>query len=122
MKSSLDESDTAQDRINLMTIHNGKGLEFAVTFLVGMEENLFPHINSRGNESALEEERRLCYVGITRAKRFLYMTNARTRFMRGTVLSQIPSRFIKEIPVEYTEKIKTTPGAFKAHSQSRFKG
>lgn len=105
LKSSLDEATTTQDRVNLMTIHNGKGLEFDVVFLVGMEEDLFPHANSRDNDNALEEERRLCYVGMTRAKDYLYVCDVRQRFLWGTTRTQRPSRFLKEIPQRYIERI-----------------
>lgn len=114
LKSSLDESDVSQDRICLMTIHNGKGLEFDVVFLVGMEEDLFPHANSRDSDLAQEEERRLCYVGMTRAKEYLYLCDVRQRFLWGTTRSQRPSRFLKEIPEKYIEKIRPTFFA-KAH-------
>lgn len=106
LKSSLDEAETDKEHVSLMTIHNGKGLEFTVAFLVGMEEDLFPHANSRGNYDQIEEERRLCYVGMTRAKEFLYITDTRQRFIWGIVRSQRPSRFIREIPSEYLEKIR----------------
>ena len=107
LKSTLDETKSDQDKINLMTIHNGKGLEFPVVFLVGLEEDLFPHVNSRGSHEALEEERRLCYVGVTRAKEFLFLTDARTRYLWGTPRNQRPSRFLKEIPAKYIEKVRS---------------
>lgn len=106
LKSTLDEANTSDDRINLMTIHNGKGLEFTLVFVVGLEEDLFPHANSRESEEALEEERRLCYVGITRAKEYLYLTESRMRFLWGTTRMQRQSRFIKEIPFHFMERIK----------------
>ena len=106
LKSSLDEADASQDRISLMTVHNGKGLEFDVVFLVGMEEDLFPHANSRDSVPAQEEERRLCYVGMTRAREYLYVCDVRQRFLWGTTRSQRPSRFLKEIPDQYMEKIR----------------
>lgn len=106
LKSSLDEAEHVQDRVNLMTIHNGKGLEFEVVFLVGLEEDLFPHANSRGNDVALEEERRLCYVGMTRAKEYLYLCDVRQRFLWGTTRIQRPSRFLQEIPFKFVEKIR----------------
>jgi DNA helicase II / ATP-dependent DNA helicase PcrA len=108
LKSSLDEADTKKDKVNLMTIHNGKGLEFKITFLVGLEEDLFPHVNSKDNPSALEEERRLCYVGMTRAKEQLYMTYSQFRYMWGMQKYQIPSRFIREVPSQYIENVKKT--------------
>jgi ATP-dependent DNA helicase UvrD/PcrA len=101
LKSSLDEAATDDQRVHLMTLHNGKGLEFTVTFLAGMEEGLFPHANSIGNRESLEEERRLCYVGMTRAKRKLYLTSAHFRFVWGGPQSMRPSRFLKEIPAQY---------------------
>lgn len=103
LKTTLDEADAHQDTLKLMTIHNGKGLEFAITFLVGMEEDLFPHINAKGSPEALEEERRLCYVGITRAKQQLYLTHASERYMWGMLRSMKPSRFIREIPDQYVD-------------------
>ena len=106
LKSSLDEVDVTRDRVSLMTVHNSKGLEFDVVFLAGMEEDLFPHANSRDDESAQEEERRLCYVGMTRAKEFLYLCDVRLRFLWGTTRSQRPSRFLKEIPGEYIERVR----------------
>lgn len=106
LKTTLDEADTSNDKVSLMTIHNGKGLEFEVVFLAGLEEDLFPHANSRESFEALEEERRLCYVGLTRAKEFLYLCNVRQRMLWGTTRSQRPSRFIDEIPSEYIEKVR----------------
>lgn len=103
LKSSLDES-TDQDRVNLMTVHNGKGLEFTVAFVVGLEEDLFPHVNSRESPEQLEEERRLCYVGMTRAKEYLYLTDSQMRYLWGTQRFQRPSRFLKEIPQEFIER------------------
>jgi len=105
LKSSLDEADTNAERLSLMTIHNGKGLEFDAAFLVGMEEDLFPHINSRDDEEGVEEERRLCYVGMTRAKEYLYLSHAVTRTIWGVTRTQRPSRFLREIPTEYIEKL-----------------
>ncbi len=90
--------------VKMMTLHNSKGLEFPIVFFVGLEEDLLPHINSKDDASAVEEERRLCYVGMTRAKRKLYLTHAVYRYMWGTERYMRPSRFLKEIPAEYTEK------------------
>lgn len=104
LKSSLDEMDQSQERLSLMTIHNGKGLEFTVTFLVGLEEDLFPHVNSKNSPEEIEEERRLCYVGVTRAKKYLYLSYCHTRYLWGTLRLQKPSRFLKEMPKEYIEK------------------
>ncbi len=85
------------DVVTLMTIHSAKGLEFEVVFLIGMEDGIFPHQNSFTEEGGLEEERRLCYVGITRAKEKLYITNAKRRMLYGKDVVNPPSRFIKEI-------------------------
>lgn len=89
--------------IKLMTLHNSKGMEFNLVFLVGLEEDLFPHINTKDNDKAIEEERRLCYVGMTRAKRYLYLCSTTYRYMWGTARLMRPSRFLKEIPKEYIE-------------------
>lgn len=106
LKSTLDEVSEEDDRLNLMTIHNGKGLEFKVTFLVGLEEDLFPHVNSKDSLEQIEEERRLCYVGMTRAKESLYLSYCQTRYLWGMLRSQRQSRFLREIPGEYIEKIR----------------
>ncbi len=113
LKSTLDEVDGASDRLNLMTLHNGKGLEFQVIFLVGMEEKLLPHVNSLESSEALEEERRLCYVGMTRAKELLYLCNVRLRRMWGIEHFQHPSRFLKEIPREFIENIRLSHAVIK---------
>ena len=106
LKSSLDEANEGEkERVSLMTIHNGKGLEFTLTFIAGMEEDLFPHVNTKAEDKAVEEERRLCYVGMTRAKEFLYLTYVVTRFMWGVRRSQRPSRFLNEIPLEYVQNL-----------------
>lgn len=101
LKSSLDDLKTSQDCVRLMTIHNGKGLEFELVFIAGMEEDLFPHVNSRDSKELLEEERRLCYVGMTRARRFLYLSATRHRFLWGVPRRMHPSRFLKEIPSQF---------------------
>lgn len=105
LKSTLDEVKDEMDHLSLMTLHNGKGLEYQVTFMSGMEEGLFPHINSHDNETAMEEERRLCYVGMTRAKKILYMTYAEVRSLFGQTKYQRASRFLKEIPREFIKKV-----------------
>jgi DNA helicase-2/ATP-dependent DNA helicase PcrA len=119
LKTTLDEAGESQskDRVHLMTVHNGKGLEFDLVFLVGMEEDLFPHANSRDNPTAEEEERRLCYVGMTRAKRFLYLSNVRQRSLWGTTRTQRPSRFIYEIPTRFVERIHSP---FQFHKKAMF--
>lgn len=105
LKSSLDQVDASTSQVQLMTIHSGKGLEFPVVFLVGMEEELFPHVNSRLTDFAVEEERRLCYVGMTRAKQVLYLSHARSRILWGTIRAMRPSRFLQEIPQEYVKRV-----------------
>ncbi|MBA3602508.1 MAG: UvrD-helicase domain-containing protein [Parachlamydiaceae bacterium] len=107
LKSSLDEADSNRERVHLMTIHNVKGLEYDTVFLVGLEEEIFPHSRSRESHKELEEERRLCYVGMTRAQERLYISHVMERFVWGTMKSQRPSRFIKEIPLEHIERIKS---------------
>lgn len=89
--------------VKLMTLHNSKGLEFELVLLTGLEEDLFPHINTQDNPKAIEEERRLCYVGMTRAKRHLYLCSTTYRFMWGATHFMRPSRFLKEIPTQYLE-------------------
>src|SRR5579875_2758099 len=88
-----------------MTLHAAKGLEFSTVFLTGMEEGLFPHSQTLGEPDDMEEERRLCYVGITRARERLYLTHTWTRLMFGSVKDSIPSRFLKEIPEELIEEV-----------------
>jgi ATP-dependent DNA helicase UvrD/PcrA len=100
---SAARQDSRLPSVKLMTLHNSKGLEFTLVFLVGLEEDLFPHINAKEDPAALEEERRLCYVGMTRAKRFLYLTSSVYRFMWGAARLMRLSRFLKEIPAEYIE-------------------
>ena len=95
------------DGITLMTVHSAKGLEFDNVFIVGLEESIFPHINSLDSSEQLEEERRLCYVAITRAKKRLWLVNAETRIIYGNKVKNLESRFIKEISSELinTDKI-----------------
>lgn len=108
LKSSLDEQNLQADSVRLMTLHHGKGLEFTVVFMVGMEEDLFPHANTRDTSTGLEEERRLCYVGMTRAKEYLYLSASRYRFLWGGARIMRPSRFLSEIPQEYLQAFHTT--------------
>lgn len=95
--SDQDDVDEEAPKVTLMTLHAAKGLEFPVIFLVGMEEGIFPLYRSLSNEKELEEERRLAYVGITRAKRKLYLTNAYSRMLYGRVQRNQPSQFVEEI-------------------------
>ena len=96
--SDLDEAEDIADSVTLMTVHAAKGLEFDVVFVTGAEENLLPHFNSVGDEDAVEEERRLCYVAMTRARRMLSLSRARTRSRFGQLQENPPSRFLSEIP------------------------
>ncbi|MBI3495461.1 UvrD-helicase domain-containing protein [Candidatus Berkelbacteria bacterium] len=96
----IDNWDAGEDAITLMTLHNAKGLEFPIVFMAGMEEGLFPHSRSLLEPEELEEERRLCYVGMTRAMERLYLLYARRRRVFGTVALGIRSRFVDEIPAE----------------------
>ncbi len=100
------QAEVYDDCVQLMTLHSAKGLEFPVVFLAGCEEELFPHYLSMGDPKALEEERRLCYVGVTRAMHKLYMSYAEVRRMHGKEAYHRPSRFLHEIPVELVEEIR----------------
>lgn len=100
LSSDIDNADDQEDSVTLMTLHSAKGLEFPVVFLVGMEEGIFPGYKSIGEPKELEEERRLCYVGITRAKQNLFISCARQRTIFGSTSCNQVSRFVKEIPKE----------------------
>ncbi len=95
----------AEAQVTLMTIHAAKGLEFPLIFIVGLEENLFPHSRVRESEAELEEERRLCYVAITRAEKYLYLTHAMKRRIYGEEMPAEPSRFLNEFPLELIEDL-----------------
>lgn len=103
--SDVDNLDSSAQAVTLMTLHNAKGLEFPVVFIVGMEEGLFPHSRCLLEPAELEEERRLCYVGITRAQKRLYLTCAQSRMLFGSIQSNVSSRFLSEIPDELLERI-----------------
>ena len=102
-------SDTDQYKrdapVTLMTMHSAKGLEFPVVFVVGMEDGLFPHSRAAADQAELEEERRLCYVAITRAERFLYVSHAMRRRVYGEELASEPSQFLNEMPLEAIEDL-----------------
>ncbi len=98
--TDLDENDPEASSVTLMTLHSAKGLEFPVVFLIGLEDGVFPHVRSLGDPDELEEERRLCYVGLTRAEERLYLCHAWSRMMFGTTDYRPPSRFLEEIPAE----------------------
>jgi DNA helicase-2/ATP-dependent DNA helicase PcrA len=100
------QADAWEDCVQLMTMHSAKGLEFPLVFLCGMEDGLFPHQRSIADPNGLEEERRLCYVGITRAKQTLYITYAEQRRLHGMDNFSQPSRFITEIPDEHVEEVR----------------
>lgn len=101
----LDEEDNNQQAVVLMTLHSAKGLEFPVVFLIGMEEGVFPHSRSLMDEEEMEEERRLAYVGITRAEEELYLTNAQMRTLYGRTNLNPVSRFIQEIPEDLLDEV-----------------
>ena len=103
LSSDIDGMEENEDSITLMTLHTAKGLEFPVVFLVGLEEGIFPGYKSIGEPKELEEERRLCYVGITRAKQFLFLTCAKQRTIFGSTTYNSPSRFLQEIPEEFLQ-------------------
>ena len=103
LSSDIDNADEQENSVTLMTLHSAKGLEFPVVFLVGMEEGIFPGYKSIGEPKELEEERRLCYVGITRAKQNLFISCARQRTIFGSTSCNQVSRFIKEIPTNLLE-------------------
>ncbi|NEV61265.1 DNA helicase II [Thiorhodococcus minor] len=100
------QADQFEDSVQLMTLHSAKGLEFPIVFLVGLEEGLFPHSLSAEDPDRLEEERRLCYVGMTRAMQQLYLTHAESRRLYGREDYPAPSRFLREIPPELVEEVR----------------
>jgi DNA helicase-2/ATP-dependent DNA helicase PcrA len=106
LESGEGQADAWEDCVQLMTMHSAKGLEFPLVFLCGMEDGLFPHQRSIADPNGLEEERRLCYVGITRAKKSLYVTYAEQRRLHGIDSFSQPSRFIAEIPTEFVEEVR----------------
>ena len=100
------EAAEFEDSVQLMTLHSAKGLEFPLVFMVGMEESLFPHKRSMDDPTQLEEERRLCYVGITRAMQKLYLTYAESRRLYGEDNYHSPSRFLREIPKKLLQEVR----------------
>ncbi|MEE0458361.1 MAG: 3'-5' exonuclease, partial [Anaerovibrio sp.] len=115
--SDIDNSDLEEERVTLMTLHSAKGLEFPVVFMTGMEEGMFPHSRTLMEPEELEEERRTCYVGITRAQRKLYMTYASIRTIFGRTEAHEPSRFLYEFPEELKEEL-----AFRRKREDSFIG
>jgi len=104
--SEQDEYEEESGNVTLMTLHNAKGLEFPVVFIIGMEDGVFPHYRSMGDSAQLEEERRLAYVGITRARERLYLCNAWSRTLFGTTSYNPPSRFLGEIPTDLVRELE----------------
>lgn len=104
--ADIDDAELGEEAVTLMTLHSAKGLEFPNVFLVGMEEGIFPHSRTLMDENEIEEERRLCYVGITRAEKHLFLSNARTRTIYGRTQYYTPSRFLQEVPRNLVHVIK----------------
>jgi DNA helicase-2/ATP-dependent DNA helicase PcrA len=102
------QAGSGQDALQLMTVHAAKGLEFHTVFLSGLEEGLFPHDNSLNDANGLEEERRLMYVAMTRARRRLYLTFAQNRMLHGQTRYNIPSRFLTEVPQKFLKWLSPT--------------
>ena len=105
--NDVDNYEGSDDKVTLMTMHSAKGLEFPLVFLPGMDEGVFPGVRSLMEESRLEEERRLCYVAITRAKKELYLSNAHMRTMYGQIKPYTQSRFMEEIPADLVERLSS---------------
>ena len=123
--SDADDLDPEESSVVLMTLHTAKGLEFDAVFLMGLEDGVFPHLRSLGEPEELEEERRLCYVGITRARRRLYLSHAWSRMLFGSTQYNPPSRFLKEIPEHLTALVEGSRRARSGSgsgSASRFAG
>ena len=121
LSSDIDGMEDDEDSVTLMTLHSAKGLEFPAVFLVGMEEGIFPGYKSIGEPKELEEERRLCYVGITRAKQYLFLTCAKQRTIFGSTTYNSASRFIEEIPKEYLQGYEDTFKDNDSYSDSTYK-
>ena len=118
--ADVDNLEDGTEAVTLMTMHNAKGLEYPVVFIVGMEEGLFPSKRSMDEDKGIEEERRLCYVAITRAKKELILTNAKQRTMYGTTTYTIPSRFAEEIPQEFLDEAAKENVAIGKRKQERY--
>ena len=117
--SDQDELTEDDSSVVLMTLHTAKGLEFPAVFIIGLEDGVFPHLRSLGEPDELEEERRLCYVGITRARRRLYLSHAWSRMLFGSTQYNPPSRFLKEIPEHLTALVE---GGRQARLEERGRG
>ncbi|MFT4194911.1 3'-5' exonuclease, partial [Ottowia sp.] len=105
-----------QDAVQLMTVHAAKGLEFDAVFITGLEEGLFPHENAMADHDGLEEERRLMYVAITRARKRLYLTHAQTRLLHGQTRYHVRSRFLEELPEDCLKWITPRHAGFGAYA------
>ena len=114
------QADAQTDCVSLMTLHAAKGLEFPVVFIVGMEENLFPHQMSVAERNGLEEERRLCYVGMTRAMNKLFLSRAEHRHLHGQSRTHLPSRFLSEIPDSLLYRVRPKLTVTKSHSYASY--
>ena len=106
LESGEVQAEAYEDGVQLMTLHSAKGLEFPLVFLCGLEDGLFPHRRSISDVDGLEEERRLCYVGLTRAQKRIFLTYAEQRRLHGTDNYGTPSRFIRELPQELLEEVR----------------
>ncbi|MHB1341245.1 MAG: UvrD-helicase domain-containing protein [Coriobacteriia bacterium] len=122
LRSDLDQLEDDDHTVTLMTLHTAKGLEFPVVFLVGLEDSIFPHSNSMFDPQGLEEERRLMYVGVTRARERLYLTHANVRTIFGSMQSNPPSRFIGEIPEEHLKTEGVGSAGFGTSAPGRGRG
>lgn len=110
--ADVDNLAEGGEAVTLMTLHSAKGLEFPVVFLIGMEEGVFPHSRSLTSDSEIEEERRLCYVGMTRAREELHLLHAHRRALYGQPSFNRPSRFLEDIPPELTRPLVQTAGRY----------
>lgn len=121
LASDLDNLEEGKQAVSLMTLHSAKGLEFPIVFLVGLEQGLFPHNRSLNDPAALEEERRLCYVGITRAQEQLFITHARKRRLWGSIETAIPSQFLGELPKDLISSNVPPVVAYRPRSKPKSK-
>ncbi len=120
--AEIDLYDEGEGAVTLMTLHNAKGLEFPVVFIVGMEDGVFPHLRCMGSTESMEEERRLFYVGVTRAKDILYLTGAASRFQYGNPKNGPESRFVKDIPRQYLEVVAPGRPEMRAAAREEIEG
>lgn len=118
--TDMDQAEDDPEQVTMMSLHSAKGLEFPIVFLVGMEENVFPHSRSLEDRHELEEERRLCYVGITRAMEQLYLAHCQQRTLYGNTRMNEPSRFLRELPPELLSIEKPIEKAFYTRAQEKF--